>query len=286
MSTRLALRIQSCFDRLTPGERRLAELILEGPDDMLSFSATELSAMAGVSKSTAARFFRTLGYTDFNEVRLQAREERNRTGPVQHIVATGGQAATGTPGSIENHLRGEIANVIRTLEGLSTEVVERAVDALATAPRLWIVGQGGLSGLGSHARQLLARIRPEVWVLGAAPTTLAEDMAMVAPHDAALIISGRPRDATVRQIADFLAAARARVVEITDPVNASRAMQNGAIVLPCHLGPARQSPSLTAIVSVLQLLIDRVEAQLGRNAVRRSELIAQIHEELGDLEVY
>ena len=33
------------------------------------------------TKATAARFFRNLGYTDFDEAKTQAREERNRTQP-------------------------------------------------------------------------------------------------------------------------------------------------------------------------------------------------------------
>ncbi|MEQ9690297.1 MAG: hypothetical protein RLO48_11250 [Bauldia litoralis] len=85
MATRLALLIQDRFEALTPSEKKLAGLLLDRPDEILTFSATELAGFAGVSKATAARFFRTLGYADFNDVRLQAREERNRTGPVHQV---------------------------------------------------------------------------------------------------------------------------------------------------------------------------------------------------------
>ena len=83
MTTRLTLAIQEHFEQLPPSERKLAKLLLDRADDMLTFSATELAAMADVSKATAARLFRSLGYADFNEVRLQAREERNLAPPFQ-----------------------------------------------------------------------------------------------------------------------------------------------------------------------------------------------------------
>ena len=76
---RLSLAIQEHFEHLSPSERKLAELLLDRADDLLTYSASEMAAMAGVSKATAARLFRSLGYADFNEVRLQAREERTLT---------------------------------------------------------------------------------------------------------------------------------------------------------------------------------------------------------------
>ena len=50
MTTRLTLAIQERFDKLSPSERKLAALLLDRADDMLTFSATELAAMAEVSK--------------------------------------------------------------------------------------------------------------------------------------------------------------------------------------------------------------------------------------------
>ncbi|MCP5281826.1 MAG: hypothetical protein H6930_09610 [Rhodoferax sp.] len=56
--------------------KSLAALLLERADDMLTSSATEWAAMADVPKATGARLFRSLGYADYNDERLQAREER------------------------------------------------------------------------------------------------------------------------------------------------------------------------------------------------------------------
>ena len=61
MATRLALRIQEHFNELTPSEQKLASLLLDRPDEFLTFSATELAGLAGISKATAARLFQSLG---------------------------------------------------------------------------------------------------------------------------------------------------------------------------------------------------------------------------------
>ena len=95
MSVRLSLRIQERFDKLSPAEQKLAQLILDRKDDILTYSATEMADMAEVSKATAARLFRNLGYADFNEVREQSREERNRTEPYRYSVASEARPASG-----------------------------------------------------------------------------------------------------------------------------------------------------------------------------------------------
>ena len=69
----LVHRIRETYDALPLGERKLAELILEMRGDLAAYSATELAARSGVSKATAARLVRRLGYADFHEMRQQAR---------------------------------------------------------------------------------------------------------------------------------------------------------------------------------------------------------------------
>ena len=46
MTTRLTLAIQERFDKLSPSERKLAALLLDRADDMLTFSATAVSTCA------------------------------------------------------------------------------------------------------------------------------------------------------------------------------------------------------------------------------------------------
>jgi len=65
MASRLTLRIQEKLSRLTGSEQKIARVILENQGIVETHTATELANLAGVSKATTARFFRTLGYADF-----------------------------------------------------------------------------------------------------------------------------------------------------------------------------------------------------------------------------
>ena len=97
MASRLVLRIQERSSRLTSSEKKIAQVLLQNQNLVETHTATELAAKAGVSKATTARFFRSLGYVDFEEVRLQAREERNRREPYTVFESTPQTVTLGRP---------------------------------------------------------------------------------------------------------------------------------------------------------------------------------------------
>ncbi|MBN9274206.1 MAG: MurR/RpiR family transcriptional regulator, partial [Mesorhizobium sp.] len=201
MASRLVLRIQERFARLTTSEQKLARMILERQDDLLTHSATELAAMADVSKATAARFFRSLGYADFNEVRLQAREERNRTEPYRYSVVGSEKVALGR--AIGSHLELEITNLTRTFEELRSDRLTRAAELLGEAPRVWLLGLGAEEGLARYARLLLARLRHNVMMLGMNGNAWAEDLAMTGPRDALVLVTLEPRPRILKPILSY-----------------------------------------------------------------------------------
>jgi DNA-binding MurR/RpiR family transcriptional regulator len=282
MSDRLILRIQERFDKLSASEQKLARLLVERKDDILTYSATQLANMADVSKATAARFFRSLGYADFNEVRLQAREERNRTEPYRYSVAEAERTAFGR--SIGSHLQLELANLTRTFEEFRPDKLNDAAELLREAPRIWFLGLGLEEGLARYGRLLLSRLRHEVLQLGLSNGAWAEELAMTGPRDALVLITLRPRPRILRPILEYAKTTRMNVVTITDKMSALPAQRYSSVVLPCHVTSYGLGPSHTAIASVLRLLAVVYATRVGEPATQRADIIADIHEELDDTE--
>jgi DNA-binding MurR/RpiR family transcriptional regulator len=282
MASRLVLRIQERFQRLTAGEQKLAQLILDREDDILTHSATKIAEMAGVSKATAARFFQHLGYADFNEVKLQAREERNRTEPYGYSVGGSEQLALGK--AIGTHLELELRNLTKTFEELRSDRVREAAELLDAAPRVWVLGLGAEEGFARYARLLFARLRHSVMILGINQGSWAEDLAMTGPKDALLLIALPPHPAILQPIVAYAQTTRMNVITITDRNYALEAQRFSRAVLPCHVSSFGLGPSHTAIGSAIRLLALAYAAHAGKSARQRAEIIASIHEELDDAE--
>ena len=280
MASRLTLRIQERLSRLTPSEQKLARLILGRQDDILIHSATELAEMAGVSKATAARFFRTLGYSDFNEVRTQAREERNRTQPYRYSVAGSEKIVLGK--SIGSHLELEIANLTKTFEELRSDRLSEAAALLADAPRVWLLGFGLEEGVARYGRLLLARLRHNVMLLGNGNGSWAEDLAMTGPRDALVLLTLDPRPRILRPILGYARTTRMNVITLTDRTYMAQAQRFSKVVLPCHVTSFSLGPSHTVLLSALRLLAIAYAAHAGNTAQQRADIVASIHEELDD----
>jgi DNA-binding MurR/RpiR family transcriptional regulator len=282
MSIRLSLRIQERFDRLSPAEQKLARLILERKDDILTYSATEMAELAEVSKATAARLFRSLGYSDFNEVREQSREERNRTEPYRYSLSAQTERHLGK--SIGAHLDLEMANLTRTFEELSSERLHQAAGLLKDAPKVWFLGLGPEEGIARLGRLLLSRLRHDVMQIGLHQASWAEDLAMMGPRDALVVITLKPRPRLLRPILDYARTTRVNIIVVTDQMSGLWARKFASAVLPCHVASQGAGPSYTAMASAMHLLAVAFAGRAGDRAAERLELIAEIHEELDDTE--
>lgn len=276
MSTRLALRIQERYDRLTRSEQKLATVILDRPGLIETHTATELAAFAEVSKATAARFFRALGYTDFEEVKLQSREERNRTQPYSYSVAAPGGTVLGR--TIGEHLELELANITRTFEEMSPDALRQAARLIADAPRLWFLGLGADAWLARYGRGLFSRIRPNVHALGDA--SLAEDLAMMGPRDVMLVLAQGSQPREMKAILSYAKTTRASIISLTDHGNLAQAKRFSDLALRCHISSYGLIPSYTTLVSTLRLMAISYLGLVGDTALQRTSLIDDINEEL------
>jgi len=282
MSTRLTLRIQERFDKLSPAEQKLARLLVDRKDDILTYSATEMAEMAEVSKATAARLFRSLGYADFNEVREQSREERNRTEPYRLSVAPSRQSGSGR--SISAHLELEISNLTRSFEELRPDRLRQVAELLKEAPKVWFLGFSAEEGLARLGRQLLSRLRHDVQLLGQQQFSWAEDLAMTGPRDALIVVTLKPRPRILRPILEYARTTHMSTVIITDQLSVLWAQRYAKIVLPAHAASHVLGPSHTAMASIMRLIAIAYAELIGDPAGERLDIIAAVHEELDDTE--
>jgi DNA-binding MurR/RpiR family transcriptional regulator len=282
MGTLLSLRIQEKFDQLTRSEQKLATVLLDHSDDILTFSAKELSKASGVSAATAARLFRSLGYSDFNEVRLQARQERNRTGPTTTVIVPMDQEQAETATAL-SQLQLELANLTRTFEAFGADQLERAAEQLAGARRLWIAGLGADGAVAQLAWTLFARARPAVQVLPQDGETWPLELASMGPGDLLLAIASRPWPGAFNTLLEFCETARVRLIAITDPTSQARVERHGGTPIVCHSVQLAQSRSYTSVISMIGLLHAATLERLGHTALVRAELIEGLRDKfLGD----
>ena len=278
MSTRLILRIQERINRLTSSEQKLAEVILETPTLIETHTATELAKLAKVSKATAARFFRTLGYTDFEEVKVQAREERNRTQPYSYSATASKKMVLGR--TIGEQLTLELNNLMRTFEEMESNTLQTASRLIEDAPRVWFLGLGADSWFARYGQAMFSRLRHNVHLLGLNNGTLAEELAMAGPRDVMIVMMVGPQEKGLRAVLAYAKTTRVRVIALSDYANFARAKRYSELVLHCHVANYGYIATHTTFVGALRLLAISYTGLAGEKAIQRIGLINDIKEEL------
>jgi DNA-binding MurR/RpiR family transcriptional regulator len=235
-----------------------------------------------VSKATTARFFRSLGYSDFEEVRLQAREERNRREPYAALESVSEVTSLGR--TIADHLELELRNMTRTFEELRSDLLPEIAKLLETAPRVWFVGFGDEQGLAALGQSTFSRLRHGVNQLQGQGQNWANELSMTGPRDLLILLTFEPRPKILRPLLAHARTTRMPVVTITDHAYAPQAARYSEVVLPCHIASYGMHPTHATMLSALRLI---AVAYLGRNleAVhQRISTLSAIDEELDLLE--
>lgn len=275
----LSQRILEAYDDLTRLERRLADLLLEDPDTLVLKSATEVSAKARVSKATTARFFRRLGYPSFKAAQRavpsagSARSGKVPAHPLERGVGQGGLA---------EHLASDVQNLVRSIEALRSDEMSQAIQSLARAEKLWVVGFGDNYPLAHFARALLIRIKSDIRMIPIGGFSVPEEFASIHPTDAMIALGIGRKTRSLRSIMRSAVHSGAQVVYLTD--QASRGGPDVAhVTLRCRTRGISVYESVVAPVSLITYLCSAIAMRIGQTAIERLHFIENIHDEWGDL---
>jgi DNA-binding MurR/RpiR family transcriptional regulator len=277
---RLPQRILELYDDMPRGERRLAELLLEHPTAIVEQSATDLAARAAVSKATAARLFKRLGYPSFRTAQRAAREHGIEPPPVPYGARV--RALRGHQVDLSRHLQGDVQNLVRTIEQQRSDDLNTAIRALARAEKLWVVGFGDNYPLAHFARALLIHIKADIRMVPIGGFSVPEEFASIQPTDAMLALGVGRKSRSLRSLMRSAVHAGAQVIYLTD--QASRGGPDVAhVTLRCRTRGISVYESVAAPVSLITYLCSALALKIGEAAIDRMQFIENIHEEWGDL---
>lgn len=272
--------IMAVYESLPPGEQKLADTVLARLGNLASYSATELAADASVSKATAARFFRRIGYESFEQARLKARAEAHLASPLYALAGVNPKERKAD--ALSRHLAADLKNLSESFRQSDFGVLEQAIRQTAKAPRVRVVGMRNGHFVASYAAYLLAQVREDVVCLPNAAMTLAEDLVALGRGDVLLVIDFRRRSSFLQTIVDAARQAGAKLVFLASPgmPPLSRA---GDTVVHCLTDGASIFDSYVAAVSIVNYLCAAVARDVGRKSHKRLAAIEDMHQSLGDI---
>lgn len=131
---------------LSKGQKRIAEFVIQHYEKASFMTASKLGSTVGVSESTVVRFATVLGYEGYPEFQKSLQEiTRNKLTAVQRMEITSQMVQD--QDVLDMVLNSDIEKIRRTLEETDHTHFEEAVNAIASARRIYIIGVGSSSSL-------------------------------------------------------------------------------------------------------------------------------------------
>lgn len=277
----LEARIQNQYGELPDSERSLADVILDFPGELPAYSATELARLAGVSKAAASRLFKRLGFTSFEEARRMARDSKQWGSPLylQEKLAGGDTISNELTAFLDDNV-----NALRhTFEHIDTADLEGALDCLARAEHVWLIGFRNSYFLAAYARWQFIQFRPDVRLLPRPGETLGEYVAEFGPNDLVFAVGIRRR---VPELLRVMQAARdvgTPILYVTDPTaSATRDLATWTIL--ADVVGHRAFDIYSGPLAVVHLLGVMALQRAGKKGRQRLERIERQHERLTEFE--
>lgn len=283
----LEAQIHQCYGELSSADKKLADVLLMRQKDLLSYSATELAELASVSKASAARFFRRLGYADFSAFRQALRDQVSEQSPLYLMEHNGLPPESGGAQSVvaglEAHLQLDSRRLASLPEQLSERALETTLTELAGARRVWVVGYRNSFMLAFYANALLSQVRREVYLLNEQAGKDAELVAEIDSKDVLLAVDFRRRAKRLNGMVTLAREAGAKLILLSDtPVSTLAA--KAAAVLRCSHHGGQVFDSYVAAVSLVNYLATAMVGRSRKRSRARMARVERAHDVLGDLE--
>jgi DNA-binding MurR/RpiR family transcriptional regulator len=276
-------RIAECYDELSEIDQRLADVILSAPGQLAMQTATELATTAQVSKATTTRFFKKLGYASYDAARAVARAAQVGGSPLYLQDRGRKNASTKLDDVIQAHLRHEVENLANTYRSLDSRMLSEAVDGVAHARRVVIIGYRHSHTVATMIRRELIQVRSDVVLLPAPGDTIGEYLGDLTAKDVVIIVGLRRRVPVVGLAAVALAEAGVPILYMSDVI-AGKPARLARWVIRCHTDGLMLFDSKVGMTAVVNLICSLVAERLLERDNNHLQRVEIMHERLRELD--
>jgi len=257
--------IEARLDQLRPSERKVAELALCRPDEVIHMRIVDLAAAAQVSEPTVVRFCRAIGCEGFQNFKLALAQSAVSNAP----GAPSGPFTLSELDTARDYTYKVFDAIMETLkrvrDTLDPDAIEVAVDALCNANRVEFYGFGASSPVAIDAQHKFFRLQ----IASAAhsdPHLQAMSAMSLTPGDVVVAISQTGRTTSLLEAMQHVREAGAVIIGLA-PDN-TPVINHCTIPIPIDVEQASDDsytplPSRIAHLAVIDILAVGVSKMKG-----------------------
>ena len=250
----LLKKIEGAYPKFSKGQKKIANYITKNYDKAAFMTAAALSENAGVSCSTVVRFAVELGFDGYPHLQKAMQEMvRNKLTAVQRMEVT--SSRMGDRDILSTILNYDILKIKETLDEIDKSAFENAVETIANAKNIYILGVRSSSSLAGFLSFYLNLVFDNVKHINTTSASeIFEQIMRVGESDVVIAISFPRYSARTMKAVQYAKNQNAKVVAITDS-KTSPLVEYANHTLIAQSDIASFVDSLVAPLSVINALI-------------------------------
>ena len=272
--------IQENMSTFSKGQKRIANYILESYDKAAFMTASRLGKTVSVSESTVVRFAAELGYDGYPSMQRSLQKMiRNRLTSVQRIEVSNDRI--GDQDLLSSVLQSDIEKIRLTLEEVDRQSFDRAVDAIVSARKIYIMGVRSSASLATFLSFYFNLIFDNVISVAAnTASEVFETMLRVGAEDVVIGVSFPRYSSRTVQAMNFARDRGATTIAITDS-EASPLAPISNYTLKARSDMASFVDSLVAPLSLVNALLVAVSRKKNDDLAHTFQTLEDIWGEYG-----
>ena len=156
MQTKLLREIKNALPDLRKSEVKVAEFVLNNPEDIIELTTAQASNAIGVSEPTLIRFCQAIGFNGFQKFKLTLAQQLAADNYFNSYEIDPNDSIQEVTEKVFDSTISEILNV---RSQLNQEIVEEAIETLANAKRVEFYAFGGSVPVAMDAQHKFFRLK-------------------------------------------------------------------------------------------------------------------------------
>ena len=216
MSKDILSIIQTNMNTFSKGQKLIGRFILDSYDKAAFMTASKMGKTVNVSESTVVRFAAELGYDGYPAMQKALQEMiRNKLTSIQRIEVSNDRI--GNQDILSMVMQSDVEKIRMTLEEVDRDSFDRAVDAIVSARRIYILGVRSASAIASFLAFYFNLIFEDVvHIHSTSVSEVFEQLLRIGPRDVIIGISFPRYSRRTVKAMEFARDRGAQVVTITD----------------------------------------------------------------------
>ncbi len=274
--------IEERMQTFSKGQKQIASYIIEHYDKAAYLTAARLGKLVGVSESTVVRFANELDFEGYPELQDALQKMiRTRLTSIQRMEVTNTRIGDGDV--LENVLSSDSEKIRYTMDAIDKQAFSEAVERIAGARRIYIIGVRSSSTLAGFLNFNLRMIFDDVkFVQTTSRSEMFEEIMRIGENDVMIAISFPRYSKRIANAVEFAHHAGADVVALTDSDNSPIAEYADQLLI-AHSDMVSFVDSLVAPLSVINALVAALSMKKQEELTVRLRELEQIWD---DYEVY